>query len=456
MNRYDPERPSIFSRPDDEIEASAPHRSTPQGPARSSLPPVDEPNRPRPPAERAHDPGPFSRQVIVLASIGLAILALGGFIAASLLRDDGAGLAAATLEPTASASAHGSAHASASPAPSLEPTPDTTAVAATATPEPTPAGPPAELAVGGWATVAASELNVRDAPGLDARRLYGLVRGAIVHVAEGPVDVGGSNWYRVASLGGALGWSTSGPEASPFLQTVARGGDFLHCGAVTSAVFDGDDLDPIEVLRIDDVALPGGAFDGGALGSLELVRAIGGEACVAAVLAPDGRPAVSADVNDYACGHPEVVNGRIELHPRAGMDVITEFQVKDTAVVHPDVLDPLEQGDAVTANLRTLLALAAQGDDSWGCINHSATAGGTGSGGVQLDFRLCAVVDVIAADRIVARSVSTTDGLTFTVPGAFVDPAITPGVATPVIAWGFDGPHERYVQIAPYGGGGCL
>lgn len=342
----------------------------------------------------------------------------------------------------------------ASPSDTPSSAPSATPVA-TASPVPTFDGPPHEVAVGGWATVVVDELNVRNAAGLDAPRVYGLVRGAIVHVADGPLEVEGRYWYSVASLGGATGWSTSGSVASPSLRTVSRGGDFLHCGPVTSAVFVDDGIRPVEVLRIGDVALPGGAFDGGALGSLELVRAVGADACVGAVLGSDGRPVVHAEVSGSACGHPVQTAAGVELRPRAGMNVVTEYQVRDVATIHPELLDPLARGDVVTANLRAVLALAAQDENSWGCIHHNARSGGTGSGGIQLDFRQCAVVELVTDARIEVRAPAATDRIAFLRPPAYVDESISLGVGAPVIVWGFDGQSERYTQIAWSNEGSC-
>ena len=133
----------------------------------------------------------------------------------------------------ASPSATPSASSSISPTASAEPT-----AIPSPTPEPTPAGPPQEVPVGAWATVAVDELSVRSAAGTDAASNYILVKGAVVQVAEGPTVVADLNWYRVASLGGAVGWVTSGWVEEPFLTTLVEDPTLIRCGEVGRAVFD--------------------------------------------------------------------------------------------------------------------------------------------------------------------------------------------------------------------------
>ncbi len=138
----------------------------------------------------------------------------------------------------------------------------------------------------------------------------------------------------------------------------------------------------------------------------------------------------------------------MELHPQADMNVVAEYQVRDVASIHPELLDPFARNDAVTTNLNAVLALAAQDEDSWGCIHHNARLGGTGSGGVQLDFRQCAVVELVTDARIEVRAPSASDRVSFLRPPAYLDELIPVGAAAPVIVWGFDGQSERYAQIA--------
>ena len=146
---------------------------------------------------------------------------IGGFVVTMLLRPNDALVGATPPSATPSATAEPTATA----APTATPAP---------TPEPTPAGPPQEVPVGAWATVAVDELNVRSAAGTDATSNYILVKGAVVQVAEGPTVVEDLNWYRVASLGGAVGWVTSGWVAEPFMTTLVEDPTLIRCGDVGS------------------------------------------------------------------------------------------------------------------------------------------------------------------------------------------------------------------------------
>jgi len=406
VNRYDPDRPSIFSKPDVE---SAPEPATPQ----STRPPEPAPygedptviaaawRPPRPP--RTPRPGdtteapdddrePISRQVIVLGSMGIAILALGGFIAASMLRPTAEpAVGVASAEPSASATA-GAPSASARLAPSAteEPPPD-------ATPEPTPAGPPQELAVDGWATVTVGELNVRGEPGLDASSVYRLVRGAIAHVAEGPASADGYYWYRIVSLGGARGWAAGGTEASPFMETLTDFDFSLQCGTVESAAWieHDDEVEAADPIRIGSYALPAAAFDDFELGILHLLWGTGEEACFGTALDADREPTVYADIMAIACGHPERA-GRgeaITLQPAPGQDVIVDYQVKRPTVVH-GVLSSLAEGSSAGQNLRGVLEVATLDDNAHRCVHARSTEGpGSVDRFQQVDGHQCLIVD---------------------------------------------------------------
>jgi hypothetical protein len=352
----------------------------------------------------------------------------------------------ASAEPSASAAvAAPTASTSLAPSATEEPTQQPT-------PQPTPAGPPQELAVDGWATVTVGELNVRSEPGLDASSVYRLVRGAIAHVAEGPASADGYNWYRIASLGGARGWATSGTTASPFLETVTRGGDLVQCGQVIAPVFAEGTLTPVEVIRVGDMALPPAAFEPGELGGFALARGTSQEVCVTAVRG-DPSPTVYVEMSHAGCGHPVVSGDRLEFHPMAGMDVVAEYQHKDVVRIHPAVLDPKGKDDALTDNMIAILQWMSLDPRSWGCLMQGVHESPDREvGGIQLDIRGCGVIESQTADRVTVRAAAGTDqAITLTLtPESTVDPALPTGVPVGMIAWGFDDLNMRSISLAPY------
>jgi hypothetical protein len=369
MDRYDPDRTSIFPRPADD-EPGLPPRS---GGEPSDIP--GRPIRPRPepefhPEARRPEPEGLSRQVIVLGSMGLAIVALAGFIGFSLLGSDAepaVGVvpsATESSEPTETPAATGTV----TPEPTASPDP---------TPEPTPVGPPAEIAVGGWATVAVDELNVRSGPGANESSVYRIVRGAVVNVAEGPTTVRGENWYRVASLGGAAGWASSGPEAKPYLEVVSRDPTIQACGQVRRAVFSVADgtATPNEVLRVADFALPAAAFRDVTLAAAELVRGMGDEMCVTARLGADGLPELSTELAVSACGHASVQGGLYRLEASDDADIPLAAQVMEPTVVHPSLLVGGPADNRMSSNIATIVSMLAN-DGSGGCLNVNVTQRG--------------------------------------------------------------------------------
>jgi hypothetical protein len=394
MDRYDPDRPSIFSRPDDDDLDGTSERT----PVRATQPgqEASRPIRPRPAGEfdgppRVRDSEGMSRQVIVLGSMGLGILALSGFIVFSLLKPDAEPAAAAA--PSASAST-----AAQSESPSETATAEPTA-SPIPTPEPTPAGPPTEVAMGGWATVTVGELNVRRNAGPDAPSVYRLVEGAIVHVAEGPTVIDGGNWYRVASLGGATGWASSGWQSEPYLETVVDDPTLIRCGEVTRPVFDvvNGKPTPHDPLRIGAMALPVAAFSDISLGAMELLRGMGQEACFTAQLGNAGVPVVGTELNVGACGHTVAEGSFFRLRPAADGNLPLGNQIRDPVVVHPSVLDGGPPEDRKSSNIRTIVAMMAN-EGAAGCISVSVTRGGEASRSVEV--RQCSIVHEYNADSI--------------------------------------------------------
>ena len=197
MDPRDPsQRPSIFKKPEptDESGRSEPTVDVPPpGPEVEDLPPEaalppqepardfwhDQPASLRPAVSQPPEQsGPSRRLMMGLAFGGaLLLLVIGGFIVTTILRPNDALVGAASPSATPSATADSSIEPTATAAPTATPAP---------TPEPTPAGPPQEVPVGAWATVAVDELNVRSAAGTNAASNYLLVKGSVVQVTEGP------------------------------------------------------------------------------------------------------------------------------------------------------------------------------------------------------------------------------------------------------------------------------
>lgn len=397
---------------------------------------------------------PSRRFIFAVGASGLLILILGGFVAGSLLRaDDGPSLAGASNAATATASPSPQSTASDEPTPVATPSPSS-ATTADATPVPAPAGPPEELAVGGWATVTVGELNVRAEPDASSATNYRLVEGAVAHVAEGPTNADGFAWYRIASLGGARGWAASGPASEPYLATLVESDDLVRCGVVDAkaiTVVNGA-IQALDPLHVGGMALPAAAFSPEELGALQLMHATGGEACFSASIDGDGALIVLANFNYYACGRAKEVGNLFELHPSTGMDVVVEYQVKDVAVIHPAILDRSGNPQAA-ANVRGILSWMVR-SGGWGCLSHGVNEGPDGSGGgVQLDARGCGNIEAHSGGQVVLRAASGGDAVTLV--GTTVDPSLPIGEPASIIAWFFDFPGEQSSSLAPYEFGGA-
>lgn len=380
MDRSD-DQPSIFSKPfEDDLDPT----TAPQ-PEQVPLPPPSyEPSLAG--RRRAHQPPPgptaregMNRQTMVVGGMGVVILVLTGFIAASFLgsSDDTPAAGGGSSSPTASL-----------PAETAEPTAVPTA-SPTPTPQPTPAGPPAELATGGWATVTVDELQMFPSAGSQESSTYQLVRGAVVSVAEGPTTVAGESWYRIASLGGAAGWASSGFEDDPSLETIARDPTIRECGQVRRAVFDVVNGAAVatEVLRVGDYALPAGAFDDVTLAAAELVRGMGQEVCFSARLGSNGMPELSTEFSINACGHA-VADGRLyRLEPTDDEAIPLSSQVMEATLVHPALLVGGPADNRMSSNITTAVGMMAN-DGSAGCVSAMVTQRGAavdaqGSANVQ-------------------------------------------------------------------------
>jgi hypothetical protein len=459
MNRYDPDRPSIFSKPEEDDVAATParaHQDPPYGEnptvvTRASGPPrAPRPPRPAYAPERPDDPeAPRNVRLIVLGSMGIAILALGGFIAASILRPaSDPGLSLASPEPSSSAiGVTASAGPSGTPSMTAEPTP-----------EPTPAGPPQEVAVHGWATVTVGELNVRRSAGPDEASVYRLVEGAVVNVAEGPTGIDGANWYRVASLGGAAGWVSSGWIAEPYLETLVDDPTLIRCGKVMRPVFEVVDGSPRpnDPLQIGGLALPVAAFNDVSLGVIELLRGMDQEACFSAEVGTAGVPVVRTELNVGACGHTVPDGGFFRLRPAAGGNLPLSSQVKEPVVVHPSILAGGPPDDRKSSNIRSIVAMMAN-EGVGGCINASAVGGTNDVVGYRsADVSQCSIVHEYNAHSLKLTPAAggemawiklTSDGYQ---PGLF--PLETP-VSVGINAQASDDARSAYAWIA--GEPGC-
>lgn len=358
MDPQDPsQRPSIFSKPDPSDERYTPEpeqpRTSPRVRPMGSYLPDPEPVPPS---------GPSRRLLVGLTAGGLLLLVIGGFVAGSLLGPDDAAIGA--VSPSLTPSISPPLLPSPTPQPSTTPLPSPT-------PAPTPAGPPQDVAVGSWATVTVDELSVRSAASTDAASNNILVRGAVMHVAEGPTVVGGLNWYRIASLGGTVGWVNSGWIAQPFVKTLVEDPILIRCGRVNRAVFDIVDGVPVahDPLLIGDLALPAARFSERSLGAIELLRGIGEDACFNAQVGADGMPIVTAQLSVNACGRVVRDGSFFRLRPAAGQGVPPEYQVKDPVVVQPALLTSVMVNDPKSENLRRVANLIAAGNDETGCLN---------------------------------------------------------------------------------------
>lgn len=410
MDRFDPDdRPSIFSRPDFD----------------------DVPPPRRPPDEAVHRPplmpspspasGPSRRLIAFVAGAGLLLLLGGGLVVANLLNpNDDIRAGAVTPSPSPSTTS--------TPSPSAEPSASETPTSvASPTPEPTPEGPPQEVAVGAWATVSVDELNVRSGPGTDARSEAILVRGAIAVVAEGPVSTANLNWYRIASLGGTVGWVTSGWVVEPFLTNIVEDPTLIRCGDVVRPVFDIVGGGPVarDPLLIGDFALPAAKFSDLALGTIELMRGVGQEVCFSAQTGSDGLPVVSINLGVGACGHAERDGSFYRLRPSAEQAASPEWSIKDPIVVHPALVVSEPAGHRMSTNIDTAIAMMGAGNDASGCLRFNVSEGFNGSETLRtVDATVCAIVTEYNADNLRLRPVAGGDTFWFKMSSSNYQPGL--------------------------------
>jgi hypothetical protein len=393
MDPQDPsQRPSIFAKPEPSDEHHTPEPERPR-----TLPRERPIGSYLPDPEPVRQSGPSRRLLLSLGAGGLLLLVIGGFVAGSLIGPDDAAIGAES--PSASPTVSTSIVPTPTPESSVSASPSPTPAP---TPSPTPAGPPQDVAVGSWASVTVDELSVRSAAGTNAASNYILVKGAVVHVAEAAV-VDGLNWYRIASLGGASGWATSGWVAEPFMTTLVEDPTLIRCGEIKRAVFDivNGAPEPHDPLAIGDLSLPVAAFSNFTLGALELMRGVGTEACVTAQLNAAGTPIVSAQIGVTGCGRVVRDGAFFRLRPAAGQNVYVDAQVKDPVVVHPALLTSTVPNDPMSANLRNVALLIAERDDTTGCIHANVQEDADGvNESSSVDTTQCFIVYEHATDGI--------------------------------------------------------
>jgi hypothetical protein len=422
------ERPSIFSRAEEDEDlrpAAAPRRPEPpdwhdastrahatvrdEAPIRPTERPATGPRvvlaQSEEPMEAEHRRSLSRRQKLALAGTGLAGLVVVGFVVGMLTRSPtiDPALAGASASPTLSPTPSATVEPSATPEPTAAATPSATVsqsptpiATQVPTPVPTPVGPPQELARGGWATVAVGELNVRREPGLNATLEYRLVRGAVVHLRdEQPVDRDGLLWYRVRSLGGADGWSASGPQSSPFLTMLVADAYLLHCGLVEGAVFEVVEgtLSPRDPIRFAGIALPGSGLSDPLLALMELVRGIRGEMCIGVSVAADGSISVASSSSVWACGKPQIAGGIRRIAPAPDVDAAPDIRIKESAFVHPQVVTSQTGNEDVTRNMRAAFQLIAADPDATGCVEFRPLNPSSGDHYQSVYAEQCVVVE---------------------------------------------------------------
>ena len=456
------DRPSIFSRPDDEDEelrATAPprrpeptdwhddstraHRAAGAERRIPSSPPVMAAAAQQPvtrtrfsePIDAEPRRAMSRRRKLALGGAGLAGLVVVGFAVALLTRspDVEPALAGASASPTDSPTPSATVEPSETPEPTPSATPSPTA-SPVPTPAPTPAGPPQELARGGWATVSVDELNVRREPSLQAASDYRLVRGAAIYLrGDEPVGSDGLLWYRIRSLGGADGWAASGPQSSPFISIIVEDPYLQHCGQVEHQVFDVADggLRARDPIRIGGIALPAARFTDTELGLFELAWGTRAEACIGAEAQADGTATVYVDSYVSACGRPELREGIRRMIPDPGVDAIHESRVKVRTLVHPAVLTSMSSNDRSSTNLRSVFALSAQNEGVTGCLEIRISRRPQGMEYYQMMHAVqCVVVESFDGTELTLRPAAGGDRQTM-YPSAVLDGTL--GIGSPTM-----------------------
>lgn len=290
MAGYDPERESIFSRPDDDADPL------------TDLP-ADQPAVQASARTRRTRPA-VSRQTVTIGAMALALLAVVGFVWASAFRTDDRSLAGASLTALPTASARPIASASeplvtASATPTNPGTPQPTIA-------PTAAPIVATLDRGSWAIVTSDAVNVRAAAGLAAPLVGQVGRGEVVAVlGDDPVEVDAHRWYRVRTQE-TEGWAAAGTGASTFLdQPEAASGRW--CGMVDAKVMQLGPMgtvEPVGAISVGGVALDTDLMTAAELGAAEVAWVGRTDVCADLTIAHGTVVASELTVPMATCGRP--------------------------------------------------------------------------------------------------------------------------------------------------------
>jgi hypothetical protein len=124
-------------------------------------------------------------------------------------------------EPTGEASTAPSASLSPSSSPTDEASQSATPVAPSATPAPPGFESPDDVLPPGSAVdVTVDGLQIRAAPGLDARVLFTAPAGQRFYAFVGPITVDGLDWYRLGTMGDSVLWAAIGSGNERYLEVV--------------------------------------------------------------------------------------------------------------------------------------------------------------------------------------------------------------------------------------------
>ncbi len=295
-----PDQPSIFNRPDQELEDDPPiSRPADQAPdpaiVEQPTPPDGDPLFPRgiPRRERAG----LSRTTMLALGGGALLIAVIGAGAGVLLFSPktpaAVGTSPSPSEPAPSVSAEESAEAS--PSESAAPS---------ATPQP-PAEP---LAAGQWATIVADVAEVRGDAALSAPVRGQANQGEIVFIAESaPVKADGLTWYRAVVSPGLSGWIAGHDAVSSFAVSDAPTASAAWCAVPEETAFDRDQYgQPTEkdAVRVGRLPLDSEVLGVSGAAVIELAWGTQDQVCLDLEIRAGRTSAVALDTTFEGCGHP--------------------------------------------------------------------------------------------------------------------------------------------------------
>lgn len=371
------EPPSIFSRPDPELEdvarrqpagADAP-RSMPPEPDPTDVSTWGPPSGPsgpsgpryprRPMADERGRRGPSSTALIALVG-GVLLVGLAGFIGLSVLGSGDGDSASTITSPGASVGAGAAASLEPSASASLAPSPS---------PSPTPREPARPLTAGAWATVREA-VNVRQQPSLSAEAVGQAAAGELVFVLdEAPVDADGLSWYRTVASPGVAGWIAAHAEYDQFVASDAPTTSVPWCAVPDGAVFASDGGGghgaPVEAQLLDTAHLGGLPVPTGLLGEgggafVELAWGTQDEVCLDLAIVGGRTSSVGLSTSIEGCGRPWYGASVMAVFGTGavGTDGTADSR---TALVHRVILgyDPATSG--LGPNMADVIMMAASG-----------------------------------------------------------------------------------------------